>query len=53
MIAVDSGDAGIPEDWGSDRATDKTWVRVILHKLGEALKKSHSDSLELLQQQRI
>lgn len=28
-------------------ATDKTWVRVILHKLGEALKKSNSDSLEL------
>lgn len=43
-IAADSSNAGIAADsW----ATDKTWVRVLLHKLGEALKKSHSDSLEL------
>lgn len=43
-IAVYSGNAGIS---GDNWATDKTWVRVILHKLGKALKKNHSDSLEL------
>lgn len=38
---MDSGNAGLP---GDNRAREKTWVRIMLQKLGGALK---SHSLEL------